>query len=178
VVLLVPPAIFLLGFAPYWTLGRAGIIGNVFLYKSEVTSYLYDVMVPTFLQNVLHPQEFWFLWLGLFACVLRRKSALESLLVYTAVLVAASPATAIQYLAIPTAFVAVFANPFTIAYLCVASVHCAHFLPWSISRISLLSDRSAGNPCVAILLLALGIIWVTWREMRRQWFVSAHESHE
>ena len=156
VVLLVPVAIFLLGFAPYWPGGRAGIIQHVFSYKSSATEYFYNYFVPTAVQFVFSAQAVWLLVLGVFAFINRRKPALESLLLYTCVLVATAPATTNQYFAIPSAFTSVFVNFFTVAYTIVATFHVAVDVNGPHLLKSLL-DRADD---FAICVLCLALVWV------------------
>jgi len=107
---------------------------------------------------------FWFLLVAGFAFLHRAKPALESLLLYTGVMVAASPAIFPEYLSIPCAFTAVFVNYFTVFYTLVAALHLAahpggpHLLPAEIGA------RAGG----AIGVLACALVWITWqRELLR-----------
>jgi hypothetical protein len=158
VVIGVPVAIFLAGFIPYWRTGEQGIIHNVFEYHSQQNHYLYSVIVPFFLRDFLNSQIFWFLCLGLFALVWRRRNALDSLILYTAVLVAASPAISMQYLAIPLVFIATRVNVLTIAYTLMATVilmvqpDCLHL------KIYL----KPMFPDIPIYLLAAAVVWAAW----------------
>ena len=159
-VLLVPVAIFLSGFAPYWAEGRAGILANVFLYKSRLTAYLYNFAMPAAIHDLLSAEMVWLVLLGGFAFVLRRKSALETLLFYTGVLVAASPATLNEYLAIPVAFTAVHVNCFTVSYTILA----ACLLSADAEGPHLFHLQTAGNAGPAVYLLALALLWGVWRD--------------
>ena len=159
VVLLVPNLVFLLSFAPYWQSGQQGIIHNVFLYRSQTNNYFYSMFAPLGLQKILTGSHFWFFCLALFALVYRRKGVVESLLAYTCVLVAASPAIVGQYLAIPIAFVAVrwgvLTALFTIFGTWELLVHhngleLFGVLPWM-------------SPNVPIYTLACALIWATWQ---------------
>jgi len=159
VVVLVPITVFALGFVPYWPGGGQGIMDNVFHYRSHDTHFFYNFFVPSVLKPMISPQAVWFLMLGLFAFVCRKKSALESLLIYTAVLVAASPATNNQYLALPAAYTSVFINFFTVGYTLAAAYHLCvdadglHLLQKPVSYADL-----------AIYILFFALIWTTWRQ--------------
>jgi hypothetical protein len=159
-VLLVPVACFALGFVPYWAGGKSGIIENVFSYSSTNTEHFYNFFVPAAVRFCFNSRTLWLFMLGLFALIHRRRPALESLLLYTCVLVATAPATTNQYLAIPIAFTAVFINAFTMLYTAVATYHLSvdvngpHFLPYIHQRCD----------DIAIYILCVALVWVTWRE--------------
>jgi hypothetical protein len=159
-VLCLPVTCFVLGFAPYWAGGKSGIIWNVFFYSSTNTAHFYNFFVPAAVHFCFDSRMVWLLVLGLFAFIYRRKPALESLLLYTCVLVATAPATTNQYLAIPVAFTAVFVNAFTMLYTAVATYHLSldvngpHFLPYIHQRCD----------DIVIYVLCLALIWVTWRD--------------
>ena len=159
-VLLVPVAVFLLGFAPYWADGRAGIMTHVFFYKSSSTAYLYKIAAPAAVQYFLNAEMMWLLLLGLFAFLCRRKPALESLLFYACVLVAASPAATDQYLAIPSAFTSVFVNFFTVAYTVIATGRLLADMGGPLGLASL----AGGFASLAIYALGLALVWGVWRE--------------
>jgi len=126
VILVVPAACFLLSFAPWWTGGRAEIISNVFGYHSSQTSYSYKFFLPQCIQFCLDSGTVWYGWLILFAFICRQKNSFESLLIYTGVLVAFSPSTTNQYLAIPVAMAAVFPSVPFLVYTAVSAFHiCA-----------------------------------------------------
>ena len=113
---LIPVAVFLAGFAPYWSVGKTGIVQNVFHYHSTTRDFFYHWAVPKLVQFDFSSQTVWLLLLGFFAFVCRRKSVVESLLLYTAALVAFCPAFANQYFAIPVAFLALRFNWLALAY--------------------------------------------------------------
>ncbi|HTB83163.1 MAG TPA: hypothetical protein VK742_05870 [Candidatus Sulfotelmatobacter sp.] len=159
VVVLVPLAVFGLGFAPYWPGGGPGIVDNVFYYRSLDNHYFYNFFVPAVLQPVISPQTVWFLMLGLFAFLCRKKTALKSLLIYTVVLVATSPATNNQYLAIPLAFTAVFINFFTVCYTLTATYH----LCVDADGLHLL-EKFGYYADLAIYILCFALIWTLWRQ--------------
>jgi hypothetical protein len=158
VILLLPIAVFALGLLPYWPGGKHGIIQNVLLYRSLDNGYFYHYLVPMGVQTMFNSQTIWGFVLVIFAFVFRQRNALESLLLYTCVLVAASPAIVNQYLAIPMPFVATHLNLFTILYAAVASLHLLvdanglHLTIWTFRKCD----------DVAICILCLALIWVTW----------------
>lgn len=160
IVVIVPVACFLLSFLPYWQNGRQGIINNIFLYRSFQNEYFYKYFIPTFIQFFCSSQTVWLLMLAGFAFIYRQKNAIESLLLYTAVLVTASPAIINEYLAIPGAFVSTYINPFTLFYTAVSTWHLAvdfngpHFFKNLHGKYD---DISVGT-------LFLGLIWITWRQ--------------
>ncbi|HXA45894.1 MAG TPA: hypothetical protein VNZ25_10335 [Candidatus Angelobacter sp.] len=160
IVLTLPILIFLAGFLPYWNGSQGGIIRNVFEYKSSHGAFIsfYDLLLPGFLKSLASPTGWWLIILGLFALICRGKNGLESLLVYTAVLVATSPAIADQYLAIPAAFVSVELNLFSIAYALSATLQVVAFTPGP----ALLSGRFNYDD-IALIFLVLTLVWVLWR---------------
>jgi uncharacterized protein Usg len=164
IILAVPPAFFLLSFAPYWPAGRQGILDHVFFYHSNPSNFFYEYFVPKLVQDCLGSQPLWLCLLIIFAFLSRGRNAFESLLIYTGVLVAFSPATTNQYLTIPVALAAVFWSvPFAL-YVLVTTYHLCvdfngpHFLP-------------AGcyyDEAIIALCLALG--WLFWRKQFLQLF--------
>jgi hypothetical protein len=133
-------------------------------------------------QFMFNSQMLWVLLLAIFAFIYRRKNTVESLLLYTCVLVATSPAIASQYLAIPISFVATHLNPFTILYTAIATLHLlidvndfhlASLIRTTGIDISVLTSgfpikdnslTSTGCADIAIYTLCLGLVWVTWRQ--------------
>lgn len=157
--LLVPFAVFGAGFLPYWSVGKAGILGHVFGYQSRNQEYLYRMLVPGGLRSLLSSRVLWVLFLVLFAFVYRKRSAPESLLAYTAVLVSASPSTANQYLSIPVPFLSTRVNLFSALYAVVGTWHVmvdddGLHLGFGVGR-----DLQYAS-LVALLFLAL--VWSTW----------------
>jgi hypothetical protein len=164
-VILVPILIFALSFFPYWRAGSQGIIQNVFLYRSHSTEFFYHMFLPQFVQYMFNSQMIWFLMLTLFAFIYRQKNAIEFMLLYTCVLVAASPANINEYLAIPGAFVATHLNPFTILYTAVGTLH----LLVDPNGLHLTGLSRTIYMDIAIYLLCLALIWVTWRQNIITW---------
>jgi hypothetical protein len=180
--ILIPVFVFALSFVPYWPEGKQGIIQNVFLYRSATNEYFYRLFVPMGVQFMFNSQMLWVLLLAIFAFIYRQKNTVESLLLYTCVLVATSPAIVNQYLAIPIPFVATHLNPFTILYTAIATVHLFidvnGFHLASLTRTTgadlsaltggfpLKADSLTSTGCadIAVYLLCLGLVWVTWRQ--------------
>lgn len=112
----VPLMLFFSSFIPFWSEGSEGIITHVFLYDSEHHQPFYRWFVPKIIQEVISSRDFWMLTLVVFAFIFRKRNNFDSLLYYTAILVAISPAMANQYLAIVIPFVVANINPFTILF--------------------------------------------------------------
>ena len=161
IVILVPVAMFFLSFAPYWHgAGREAIIQNIFLFRAYNVQYFYHTFVPQVVQYMFTAQTIWLACLVLFAFLYREKKPLETLLLYTCVLVAVSPATLNEYLAIPLAFIATHLNVFTILYTAFGSLHEL------IDCNGLHLNLTAWKTCIdiAIDMLCLSLVWVTWRQ--------------
>lgn len=165
ITLFLPIALFLLSFIPYLNKGKVGIINNVFLYESLKGEYFYKIFTPPLIQAILTSQATWILVLVIFAFVFRNKNGMESLLLYTCILVAFSPSIANQYLAINIPFVSANLNPITIAYTILGTWHLLldndglHFSTMNIFP----SIHREGYYAVLILLLCLALIWKVWR---------------
>ena len=159
IVVMVPILVFLAGFAPYWHDGSQGIIANVFQYKSANNEYFYKMFVPQGLQCMFSGLAVWFFSLAVFAFLCRKKTSIESLLLYTAVLVATSPAIANQYLATPIPFVATHMNPFTILFTGAGVLH----LLVDVNGFNRVGLTSSGCADIAVSFLFFGWIWVVWR---------------
>ena len=165
VVILMPVSMFALSFVPYWHEGSQGIVQNVFLYRSATTEFFYRMFVPMGVQYMFNSQMVWFFLLVIFAFIYRQKNTVEFLLLYTCVLVAASPANINEYLAIPGPFVATHLNPFTILYTAVGTLH----LLVDVNGLHLTGLSQTICIDVAIYLLCLGLVWVTWRQNIMAW---------
>jgi uncharacterized protein Usg len=159
-IILLPVGLFLLSFVPYWSGGRAGIIHNVFMYQSLNNEFFYNLFVPLSLQQMYSSRDIWYLLLIVFAFVWRRKNTFESLLLYTAVLVTASPAVANQYLAIPVPFVATHINIFTLLYTAFGTLHL--LVDGNGLYITGITGICAD---IAISMLCLGLIWLIGRQV-------------
>ena len=165
IVILVPVTVFLISFVPYWRDGNQGIIQNVFLYDSFKYEYFYRLFVPGFIKGIVSSTTIWVILLIIFAFVFRQKKSFDSLLLYTCILVATSPATANQYLAIVIPFVAANINPFTLSYTIVGTVHLLidttglHFFDSLSEKFETYGPIL--NP-VLIVLLCLGFVRSVW----------------
>ena len=123
VVFFLPIVLFLLSFLPYWAQGQDGILQNVFLNRSFDNAILYSLLTPGILRPIISPGLLWLFFLLVAAFLFRRRSVVHYLLLYTAVLVAASPAITNQYLAIPIPFISVNLNLFSWFYTLLGTLH-------------------------------------------------------
>lgn len=158
VILTVPVACFLMGFGPYWVSGHQGIINNVFGYHSAPTNLFYHALVPQLIQDFWGSGVVWYGLLVVFAFLCRTRNSFESLLIYTGVLVAFSPATSNQYLAIPCALASVFWSvPFGL-YTLVTTYHlCSDGNGPHLLKYGIYAD-------VAIDVLCFALAWLFWRK--------------
>jgi len=163
--LLAPALVFILSFVPYWPAGSQGIIQNVFLYKSYNNEYFYHLFIPGILQNGLTSVQVWIILLITFAVVLRRRNNFDSLLLYTCILVAASPAITNQYLAIVVPFSVANLNMFTLAYTLLGSV----FLFFDYNGLFIYITPELANTHLTdifypllVVTLCLGFIYSIW----------------
>jgi hypothetical protein len=181
-ILLIPVTVFALSFVPYWPAGGTGIIQNVFIYRSVSNEYFYRIFVPMGLQFMFTSQMVWFFLLFIFAFIYRQKNNIESLLLYTCLLVATSPATANQYLVIPIPFAVTHLNLFTILYMVIATIHLLvdvnglHLIRLNAATHPIITAFTGGFPAhgdcqtttacadIAVYILFLGLVWVTWRQ--------------
>jgi hypothetical protein len=160
VIILIPTLIFLVGFFPYWSTGKHGIVHNVFQYTSFDNQIFYNLFIPTILQSMFSNKTIWFGLLIFSAFVFRTKTAFESLLLYLCVLLIGSPAIAGQYLIIVVPLIAVYhRNPFFIGYTIVGSwffiVGYLELFFFSLYFISFPLLYS-----ILISLLCLGLLWM------------------
>jgi len=123
VVLVVPVALFMASFLPFWHEGSQGITDHVFFYRSFQNAPLWNGLVPPVISAVVPATVGLLLALTVAGLVFRRTSAFASMLLYTAVLLVFSPAMANQYLPLVMPFVVWFLNPFGIAYSMAATLH-------------------------------------------------------
>lgn len=122
-VFFLPPTLFILSFIPFWNTGEAGILNNVFGYRSWQGEYFYKIFIPKSIQGVVSSRDTWILILLLSSFFFRKKNAFDSFFLYTCVMVATSPAITNQYLAIPVSYGAVYPNPFFIVYTLLGTWH-------------------------------------------------------
>jgi hypothetical protein len=162
-ILVVPVACFLLGFAPYWGAGRQGIIEHVFHYDSCQGNYFFSFFVPQCIQWCCSSRTWFFGLLVVFAFICRARNGFESLLIYTGVLVACAPVSTNEYLAIPIALTAVFPSALFALYSAISLLHLSadvngpHFL-----KAGLYID-------LAIYVLACALAWLFWRPLFLEW---------
>jgi hypothetical protein len=165
VVLMVPILIFAASFAPYWVDGRQGIIENVFLYRSLPNQPLWSWAVPPLISTLVPASVGLLTALAIGGPLFRRRSTVVSLLLYTAILVAFTPAMANQYLALAMPFAVWFVNPFTIAYtltagaLLVAAPDGLELAPSLV--LDWMYDVGYG---ILVALLVAGLGWIFCRE--------------
>jgi hypothetical protein len=160
IVIFIPVSMFFLSFVPYWPGGSQGIIQNVFTYHSYPMEFFYHMYVPLFVQYMFSAQLLWFLLMTLFAFIYRQKSTLETMLLYTCVMVATSPATTNEYLAIPLCFIATHLNIFTILYTILGSLH--ELVDYNGLKLTWISGKNFIDLTIYTLFLAL--LWVTWQQ--------------
>lgn len=122
-VLGLPVLIFLAGFAPYWAEGHAGIMLQVFQYKSGNNGPLYALPPLAAIEPLIPRQVFWYGGLVAAGLLLRRVGLLDAALLYSGLLVALAPAMTNQYLAIPMALIAARLNPAFGIYVVIAAWH-------------------------------------------------------
>ncbi len=161
-ILLIPTALFLLSFIPYIDTGSAGIIQNVFLYRSYGNGVFYYFLLPLVIQLLITSEVFWVITLLYFAYYFRKVNGIESVLYYICVFVATAPAITNQYLVIPLPFIAVNINIFSVLYTLIGTIH----LFIDIDGLNLLSGfENFGSfrhffYLVLVLLLSATFTWV------------------
>jgi hypothetical protein len=159
IVLFVPVACFLSGFVPYWSGGGDGIISHVFCYETFPANYFYNGFVPGGIQRHCDSQTLWLALLLVFAFVCRTRGSLESLLLYSGLLVALAPAAGNQYLAIPMALAAVYPGVLFGAYVVAATFHiCAQ-----VDGPQWIGHGEKGCLWLAVDLLCWAVAWRLWR---------------
>ena len=121
-----PVCIFILSFLPYWLDGKEGIIKNVFLYRGFNNAPFCKVVIPYILFYIISEKLFSrIIFIGsliLGAFVFRKTKLMDSLLIYTLLLVIFSPTMTNQYLSIPVAAISVFPNIIYIFYTLVSTL--------------------------------------------------------
>jgi len=175
IVLVVPIAIFLVSFLPFVAEGHAGIVKNVFGYASFNNAPFWYTVLPQFVQSVVSIKLLFFGALIVFAFIMRRRPVVESLLMYSIVLVAFSAAIANQYLAIVCAGIAVFPNVFFALYtlfgtlmlgISAAGLHSdklKRMLPAPLAN-SLSAEATYRAYDIPLFMLACGILWYFQRK--------------
>ena len=158
IVILIPLGVFFLSFVPFWAGHKNEIIQGVFFYRSYRNELFYNMFLPRFAQYMFGSQAIWFFCMVIFAFIYRQKSALETLLLYTCVMVATAPASINEYLAIPMSFVATHLNVFTILYTFVGSLH--ELVDYNGLQLYSISPKNFID--LAIYVLCLALAWATW----------------
>jgi len=164
--LALPVLLFLASFVPYWSRGEQGIMTNVFMYSSWTHSIFYELFVPQLFKFILSAKAVWIGILLAAALFFRKQPPFESLLIYSILLVAFSPATTNQYLAIVIPAISVFPNLLFGLYTAVASWHImgdSSGLGIKGLRFSF-EGESLTYYSIMILLLCAGLAWSLWRE--------------
>lgn len=106
----IPYAVFLSGFLFYLPEGAAGILKNVFLYKSFDNAPFWSMVAPYMVYRFFPKTLVMIAALLLLGYALRRRAVLETLHLYFVALVVFAAAIANQYLAIPVPSIAVLWN--------------------------------------------------------------------
>jgi hypothetical protein len=172
VVVGLPVAIFLSGFAPFWADAQVGILGNVFRYNSGNNSPLYALPIFTALEPLIAPRLFWYGSLLLGAFALRRVELFQAALIYTGLLVALAPAMTNQYLAIPMALVVAQINPGFVIYVALSLWHIlADVNGFRLAELGVMPpfDRQVSYAWILAAFWS-GLIWmvvVYYRNLRR-----------
>lgn len=165
--LIVPVAIFLVSFLPYWA-GKDGIIQNVFLYRSFSNAPLLNSVMPALLAQYFPPFLFFIASLTLGAFIARKRNLLDSALIYTGFLVVFASAIANQYLAIVMPFLAVFPNA-------LFGIYTAQAFIWLLISEAGLNIQAIAKVIpdklvaykAAITMLFLGLVWYLYRQKVR-----------
>jgi len=164
-IIIIPTLVFLLSFAPYWQDGQEGIIYNVFLYRSWDNQFFFRLFIPEILSKFINAPIVWLYLLVIFAIVLRHRNAFDSLLLYTCVLVATSPALTNQYLAIVIPFISANPNFFFLLY----TIFGTYYLLISSDGLHLALESgfplsSENYYAILVILLCCGFIWQVWHQ--------------
>jgi hypothetical protein len=160
IIIFVPSACFLLGFVPFWAGSHHGIIENVFDYQSYPGGFFYTSFIPRCIQFYCDSRTVWYGLLFLFAFICRTRNSFESLLIYTGVLVAFSPASTNQYLAIPIALASVFPSVFFFIYTAASTFHlCADVR----NGPRVWAGLDGRHDYLAIYALCFAVVWLLWR---------------
>lgn len=174
-VLVVPVGIFVVSFLPFVGAGHTGIIKNVLGYASFNNAPFWYTVLPQFVQAVVSIKVLFFGALVVFAFIMRKRPVVESLLIYSIVLVVFSAAIANQYLAIVCAAIAAYPNVFYGLYtlfgmlmlsMSAAGLHSNKLhqvLPGPVGN-SLAAESTYRAYDIPLFMLALGLLWYFQRE--------------
>ncbi|MCJ7648212.1 MAG: hypothetical protein MUP85_06335 [Candidatus Lokiarchaeota archaeon] len=160
-VVAIPVLIFLMGFIPFLSLGKAGIFQNVFNYLSWNNAIFYNLFILENLKINFSSRMVWLIILGISAYVFRKENGLQSLMIYSAIMVAASPGIANQYLAIVIPYLSVHFNFMTILYTLVGTWYLAiDKSGLAIKPLQSLMDIARNDYySVLIMIIVIAIIW-------------------
>lgn len=160
-IVVVPYAIFLASFLPYWSGGAVGIRHNVFQYRSWENAPFWSMVLP-FRHLYIPKRDLFFGALLLLGVLWRKKTPLTSLHYYFISLVAFSSAVTNQYLAICAPSVAVLWNWLFAVYsvagalVIVGDHEGLHVeLPWHVAAVHKYD--------IAIVFLVMGLLMAVWR---------------
>jgi len=160
IIIAVPGICFLLGFAPYWPGHSEQILQHVFQYGASCTGYFYKFFVPQGIQYFFDDELVWYGLLALFAFICRNRTAFDSLLIYVGVLVAFSPATSNQYLAIPVVLAACYCNSLFILYTVVSLFHICTDPK---NGLGLFPSVAGHYDNFAIYILCFALVYLLWK---------------
>ncbi len=165
VVLLLPPALFVASFLPYWAHGRAGIVENVFLYRGYDNIPLLHALVPGPLRPLLPPTLLFLVVLVGAGVLLRRRPPFEGFLLYTLLLVTFAPSVTNQALAIVVPAIATFPSAIFAAFTAVATVHLlVHHEGLQVAAVSRIVPAAWVDYPTQVALLLAGTLWLLFRE--------------
>lgn len=122
-VLLVPLSILVASFLPFVPGGLDGIVSNVIGYRGLENPPFHTYLLPPLIQRLLSPVVLFGIAVLVIGWLMRRRSAVEQLLIYSVTIVVFAPAMGNQYLAIPVVATIVFVNVGYVAYLAVATIY-------------------------------------------------------
>lgn len=170
-----PYFIFLISFLPYLKEGSEGIIQNVFLYDSWNNLYFYNLFVPGIIKIFFSGRVIWIAMLLFFAFYFKGKRNIDSILIYSCILVFASPAITNQYLAIVIPYLAInYKNPIALLYSILGMWFLlidSNGLHFDFQNPLAQLSRDSFYP-VLILLLLMVFITSTWRESIKSQFLN------
>lgn len=120
----IPVIVFLASFIPSWISGGSdGIVQNVFKYDSFSNAPFFHLFIPKALQQITSPFLWWIIIIIIFGWLFRKQDLFTLASFYLLILVTFSPALTNQYLALPSIFIAIFPNPFFLAFVLVGTFH-------------------------------------------------------
>ena len=167
IIVFVPSACFLLAFLPFWAGSQHGIIDNVFHYQSYPGGFFYKFFVPLCIQFCWDSRTVWYGLLLLFAFICRTRNSFDSLLIYTGVLVAFSPFSTNQYLAIPISLASVFPSVLFFIYTATSTFHlCADVR----NGPRMWAGLEGRYDDLAIYALCFALAWLLWKPQFLQLF--------